>query len=225
MAEPPLAAQSERDEEEEPQHETAPAPLSPPEDLLKLFADSVAENVPETDPVELRTAAGQPQPPMDRQGGKECPACGKAMVIKQDHFGTYWGCTGFPACRHSETMAELPCPLCGQALTKKQTSASKDFFACTDNGCQFMSWSTPHYLPCGLCDSPYLVEKVVQGTAQLRCPKAGCPYAQPLPEQPAGEAPLTAPPGPKKVLVRRAVAGTGPASAGVKKVRIVRRRS
>jgi hypothetical protein len=88
-----------------------------------------------------------------------------------------------------------------------------------------MSWSIPHYLPCGLCDSPYLVEKTVRGASRLHCPRAGCPYEQPLPggdpgrtATPAGE------PVKKKVLVRRTVSGAATSSGTTKKVRVVRRK-
>lgn len=218
----------------EPKPEQTPETLAPSDDLLKLFADTLTSNAAEADPMPQQPApidkAGQPleTPPKrahDSQQGKDCPACGQPMTIKEDHFGTYWQCTGFPACRYSETGQELPCPLCGQILARKQTPTGKHFFACEENGCQFMSWSTPHYLPCGLCDSPYLVEKIVQGGPQLRCPRAGCSYAQPFPEQPVATEPTPVSTSPKKVMVRRAVSGTGTTAGGTKKVRVVRRKS
>jgi len=208
----------------------SPPDTTPPEDLLKLFAEALADDAPRTDATATHAdPIAEPEPPTAqapataRPASKDCPACGKAMVIRKDQFGTYWGCTGFPACRHSESTAASPCPLCGQPLTTKQTSTGKQFYTCTDTDCQFMSWSSPHYIPCGLCDSPYLVEKTVQGIPQLRCPKAGCSYAQPLPESSTPEAAPQA--GPGKVMVRRTATGSGPAPAGVKKVRVVRRRS
>ena len=33
---------------------------------------------------------------------KKCPQCGKAMAIKDGRFGKFWGCTGYPACKHTE---------------------------------------------------------------------------------------------------------------------------
>lgn len=229
---PPLPDELECDEESQPES-THQEPLAPSEDLLKLFADALVSSTPEAETTEQQpTPSGsadhppeQPQKSPINLQGKECPTCGQAMTIMEDHFGTYWRCTGFPTCRYSETAQELPCPQCGHILTKKQTSTGKHFFACEDSDCQFMSWSAPHYLPCGLCDAPYLVEKIVQGSPQLRCPRAGCSYAQPFPEQPTENEPPQAGASPKKVVVRRAVPGTGKTTTGTKKVRVVRRRS
>lgn len=208
---------------DKPEPESALETNTPPEDLLKLFTDSVSNKSAVADATNQRPEH-TPQPPLDSKE-KNCPACGKSLVIKQDQFGTYWGCSGFPTCRYSENTQEFPCPLCGHALTRKQTPTGKDFFSCAHNDCQFMSWSTPHYLPCGLCNSPYLVEKIVQGGTQLRCPRAGCSYGQPLPEQSTENRSSPTGTSQKKIMVRRTVPGTGTAAAGTKKVRIVRRKS
>ncbi len=35
-------------------------------------------------------------------GEKACPECGRAMVRRQSAKGAFWGCSGFPGCRHAE---------------------------------------------------------------------------------------------------------------------------
>lgn len=123
------------------------------------------------------------------------------------------------AARHEDSIA---CPLCGHDVTPQQTPTGKSFYACKHNNCQFMSWSIPHDLPCGLCDSPYLVEKTVHGVPLLRCPRAGCPYERPLSEENPSTGTTTSPP--QKRLVRR-VNTNSTAGGTTKKVRIVRRRA
>jgi hypothetical protein len=37
------------------------------------------------------------------QQGHACPDCGQPLLLKSDRFGRYWACSGYPACRHSES--------------------------------------------------------------------------------------------------------------------------
>lgn len=207
-----------------------------PAELEKVFAEALSEAAPAEDEPPAMAApqapppASAPTPPGQSAQERVCPTCGRPMILKEDPFGPFWGCSGFPGCRYSEAITgpeqSLACPLCGQGLSRKQTPTGKSFYVCTHSDCQFMSWSIPHYLPCGLCDSPFLVEKTVRGVSRLHCPRAGCPYEQPLPGSGAEAPPSTTPGGgpvKKKVLVRRAVPGSTPAT-GTKKVRIVRRK-
>jgi len=224
----------------------APAEQNTPwsDDLKKIFAEALAGATPTVEVEAAEVVAPQTTPemgheetaaPMDQR--RHCPVCKKTMLLKEDNFGSFWSCSGFPGCRYSESMSQdaaegLACPLCDQKLNRRQTPTGKSFYVCENADCQFMSWSRPHYLPCGLCDSPYLIEKTIRGITQLRCPRAGCPYGQPLAEETeealetqAQEAsPVASAPKTKKVLVRR-VAGGAPSTGGdTKKVRIVRRR-
>lgn len=199
------------------------------DELTRLFSAALTGSTPAGEaesgmaplpaPGDIQASGHAAQPDQERR----CPVCGRAMVLKEDPFGAFWGCSGFPGCRYSEavTVADqgVACPLCGQGLSRKQTPTGKSFYVCAQSDCQFMSWSRPHYLPCGLCDSPYLVEKTVRGLGRLRCPRAGCPYEQPLPGGSQAPDPPTGGPGPKKVLVRR-----GAGAGATKTVRVVRRR-
>jgi len=33
---------------------------------------------------------------------KRCPECGRPMTLRTGKFGSFWGCTGYPDCRHTE---------------------------------------------------------------------------------------------------------------------------
>ena len=150
------------------------------------------------------------------QPGKECPVCGRLLLLKSDRFGSFWSCSGYPACRHTEAYEagqekmDLLCPLCRkESLVVKPTPGGKELYVCPGAGCEFMAWSRPHALPCPSCGSPFLVEKkTVAGRLVLRCPRAGCSYYQPLAGAVGGDiGEQEAAAGTKKVLVRRAAGG------------------
>jgi len=166
---------------------------------------------------------------------KPCPDCGRPLLLKEDRFGKYWFCSGHPECRHSESYGKevefsLLCPLCRIGnIVSKHTPTGKPFYVCPEPDCEFMAWSRPHPISCQVCDSPFLVEKKnLAGKISLRCPQAGCNYIQPLPGEDDLGLPATVAPGQapvkKRVLVRR-VKGGGSATGGVRKVRVVRRKS
>ena len=35
---------------------------------------------------------------------KNCPVCGQPLKKRNGRFGEFWGCTGFPTCRHTENI-------------------------------------------------------------------------------------------------------------------------
>jgi len=80
-----------------------------------------------------------------------CPDCGKPLVVRTGKRGQFWGCTGYPKCRHTEPLAESEeaksaagtaeggaqgepqvekkCPNCGKTLVVK-TGRRGPFLAC-----------------------------------------------------------------------------------------------
>jgi DNA topoisomerase IA/ssDNA-binding Zn-finger/Zn-ribbon topoisomerase 1 len=189
------------------------------------------EPVPETPPYE--SVRPEEATPDAGAPGKECPACGRPMLLKSDRFGKFWTCSGFPACRHAEAYEksaapQMECPLCKKVqVLAKITPAGKPFFVCPEQNCEFMAWSRPHAVSCQACNTPFLVEKKdVRGKMYLRCPRAGCNYMQPMPGDDGMDV-LTSPAPPKKrkVRVRRSSAGAAVGAGGKKrKVRVVRRK-
>jgi len=162
--------------------------------------------------------------------GKPCPVCRRPLLLKEDQYGKFLTCSGFPACRHTEMYQassgpKMLCPVCrGADILLKRTPVGKDFFVCPQAGCDFVAWSTPHGVPCPVCRSPYLVEKQERnGLAILSCPRAGCGYTEPLAGQsaptPAAE---SGAPVKKKVFVRKVTAGSG-TGGSVRRVRVVKR--
>ncbi len=198
--------------------------LAPPAEEITGKSTSAVDSLPDTKP------AGQVREETLVTAIK-CPGCGRPMTTKVDGFGKYWACSGFPACRHSESYAEpeeqkSTCPLCKNGkILNTRTTAGRDFFVCSERECDFMAWSFPHLIPCQICDSPYLVEKkTISGKPFLRCPRAGCRYQQPFPGDDGSgllppEGGQTVGPGKARRVVRRVVKGGG----GKKRV-VVRRK-
>ncbi len=157
--------------------------------------------------------------------GRPCPACGQPLVHKEDRFGPYVACSGFPACRYVEAGRQeeeiMACPLCRQGgIMATRTASGRTIYVCRSEGCDFLAWSRPHAGRCPVCQAPYLVErKRADGGTVLGCPRNGCSYSQ---EQGLMAEP-TAPDGPRKVRVR-VVKRAGAAPAGKRKVVVVRRK-
>ena len=38
---------------------------------------------------------------------KTCPVCGQIMKKRNGRYGEFWGCSGFPLCRHTEKIRFL----------------------------------------------------------------------------------------------------------------------
>jgi len=98
----------------------------------------------------------------DEEAGKDCPECGKAMLIKHGRFGKFMACSGFPECRHTESFLEeagVDCPLCGGAILALKSKKGRRFYGCSKYpDCQFRSWNKPTGEKCPTCGD-ILVEK------------------------------------------------------------------
>lgn len=190
-----------------------------------------------------KPAAAEPAMPLPRATAlaaeekaksRACSVCGRPMVLGHDQYGQFYICTGFPACRYaepekSEAREQMPCPVCAKGIVHvKMTPTGKTLFVCSEMDCEFMAWAKPHPIVCPSCGSPFLVEKkLLSGEMELRCPRAGCNFRQPLSsagENAADVRPAASAERKKKVRIRR-VAGASVAASGKKRVvRVVRRR-
>ncbi|MGS0764247.1 type I DNA topoisomerase [Syntrophomonas curvata] len=98
----------------------------------------------------------------DEEAGKDCPECGKPMLIKHGRFGKFMACSGFPDCRHTESFNEevgVECPLCGGAIVALKSKKGRRFFGCSNYpNCEFRSWNKPTGEKCPACGD-ILVEK------------------------------------------------------------------
>ena len=107
---------------------------------------------------------------MVKETDKKCPKCGKNMVKRMGRFGWFYGCSGFPECKHTEPIKEnkdlkVHCPKCAEGeVVEKRTRRKKIFYGCSRYPeCDFALW-----------DKPY-IEKA-EGTTKNRVVK--CPECQ-----------------------------------------------
>ena len=113
---------------------------------------------------------------------KYCPDCSRLMRLREDKYGKFWECLGFPECRHTESFDKLDlkmiCPICrnGEVIIKR-TQIGTRFYVCSNKGCEFITWHLPYAVPCPECNNPFLVEKKDRkGKSIIKCPRAGCHY-------------------------------------------------
>lgn len=83
----------------------------------------------------------------DEPAGKDCPQCGRPMLIKMGRFGKFAACSGFPECRYTESINEVvdaKCPECGGDVVALRTKKGRRFYGCKNYPqCEFKSWSKP----------------------------------------------------------------------------------
>ena len=209
------------------QPEAAPADESWPEEMKSAFEQALRGEADEDGRAgDQEDHAPEPAPETSARvvatdEDRTCLACGRPMVLKEDNYGRFWECSGFPECRHSESWSaetRPPCPVCANGeIVVKRTPVGKEFFVCSRPECEFIAWSKPHAETCALCGSPFLVEKKTPRGLILRCPRAGCDYSTGA----DGHETVPASQGKKKIRVRRVKKGS---KTGGKRVRIVRRK-
>lgn len=121
---------------------------------------------------------------------KDCVKCGKPMVKKEGRFGEFLACTGYPDCKHTESVAgdtggretgaKCPEPDCTGLIVEKRSRRGKTFFGCNRYpDCTFASWDPVVNKPCPECDSRFLIEKKTKKEGRfLKCPNKTCTYKE-----------------------------------------------
>ncbi|MCF8091098.1 MAG: type I DNA topoisomerase [Desulfotignum sp.] len=121
---------------------------------------------------------------------KDCPVCGKPMVQKDGRFGLFLACTGYPECKHTESvMSEnshrdigVNCmePGCSGRIVEKKSKRGKIFYGCSRYpDCKFACWDRPVDKSCPQCNSSLLVEKNTKRDGRFfKCPAPGCGYKE-----------------------------------------------
>jgi DNA topoisomerase-1 len=87
--------------------------------------------------------------------GRDCPECGKELVIRYGRYGKFISCSGFPDCRHTEPWLEkigVTCPQDGGEIVERKTRKGRIFYGCYNYpDCDFTSWKRPIEQPCPKC--------------------------------------------------------------------------
>ena len=126
---------------------------------------------------------------------KVCEKCGKPMVAKRGRYGDFLACTGYPECKHTQSLNGGPngkstgvaCPEkgCDGQIVEKSSKRGKIFYGCNQYPkCSFASWDRPVAIGCPVCGNAYMVEKTNKrdGTLQV-CPNRDCRHHQAPVEQ------------------------------------------
>lgn len=78
---------------------------------------------------------------------KQCPECGKDLLVRTGKFGKFLACSGFPDCKHTEPIVEqidAKCPQDGGDIMVRKTKKGKTFYGCKNwPNCTFASWTKP----------------------------------------------------------------------------------
>jgi DNA topoisomerase-1 len=138
------------------------------EDLDKI-ADGEAEWVKVMDefygPFSKQVDKAQEDMPVVKSGpepiGRNCPKCGKELVIRYGRYGKFISCSGFPECRYTEPWLEkigVTCPQDGGDIVERKTRKGRTFFGCNNYPeCDFTSWKRPIPQPCPNCQGLLVV--------------------------------------------------------------------
>ena len=93
--------------------------------------------------------------------GRECPLCGKELMVRYGRYGKFISCSGFPDCRHTEPFLEkigVTCPLDGGDVVKRRTRKGRIFYGCANYPeCEFTSWKQPIATPCPNCKGTLVI--------------------------------------------------------------------
>lgn len=121
----------------------------------------------------------------DIKTDKVCSKCGKSMVEKLGRFGRFYACTGFPECKHTESLVregagvkpitlDIVCPKCKKGnMAAKKTKRGKIFYGCDQYpACDMATWDKPINEFCPMCSS-ILVETKAR---KIKCSSKDCDY-------------------------------------------------
>ena len=78
---------------------------------------------------------------------KNCPKCGKQLVVRTGKFGKFLACSGFPDCKHTEPLDQISgikCPKDGGDIVQRRTKTGRPFWGCKNYpNCDYASWNIP----------------------------------------------------------------------------------
>ncbi len=77
---------------------------------------------------------------------RKCPICGHPLVLRHGKYGDFFGCSQYPACRHTEqcdaparlggTDKQYKCPRCQEGYFIKRNGRYGAFWACSNETCR-----------------------------------------------------------------------------------------
>ena len=96
---------------------------------------------------ELQQRANSMEKELQKKVDKQCPDCGKDLLVRTGKFGKFLACSGFPDCKHTEPIVEqidAKCPQDGGDVMVRKTKKGKTFYGCKNwPKCTYASWTKP----------------------------------------------------------------------------------
>ena len=111
---------------------------------------------------------------------KTCPKCKSPLIIRLGKFGKFYACSGFPNCRHTESLEKntlgIKCPKCKNGkILGKRTKKGKIFYGCSNwPKCDFALWDKPINETCPECGELLIETK----KNQIKCSNKECDYVK-----------------------------------------------
>lgn len=118
---------------------------------------------------------------------RNCPKCNKNLIIKYGKYGKFLGCSGYPECRHIESLnkpeiIEVFCPVCKKGqFTKRKSRYGTFFYGCNCYPeCKYAIQNEPiDGQACPKCKWPILTLKITKKYgAQKVCPQKDCNFVE-----------------------------------------------
>jgi len=141
-------------------------------DFYQPFAEDLKRAQQRIEKVEIK----------DEEAGKDCPECGRPLLIKYGRFGKFLACSGFPECRHTESVNEdagVKCPFCGGNILVLKTKKGRKFYGCSNYpNCNFRSWNKPTGAKCPQCGDAMVEKSDRNHGTHIICQNNNCKHRQ-----------------------------------------------
>jgi len=147
-----------------------------------------------------RNAKGQIEfnsAPNGKASDEKCALCGRAMLIKEGRYGTFLACSGYPECKHTQSLngkgkdtgIGCPRPACSGTLVQRTSRRGRTFYGCSRfPDCDFAMWDQPVKKPCPQCGAPFLVQRSTKKEGiYVACMHKECGYREPAGDNPPEE--------------------------------------
>jgi DNA topoisomerase-1 len=141
------------------------------------------------------------EPAADVPSDKTCAKCDRPMVIKHGRYGEFLACTGYPECKHTESLNSghngqstgIACPeaKCDGEIVERKSRRGKVFYGCSRfPDCTYAIWDKPVARPCQVCQAPFMVVKTTKRDGRFyACITDGCGNREPITEDASEENP------------------------------------
>ncbi|MGE3799968.1 MAG: type I DNA topoisomerase [Candidatus Kapaibacterium sp.] len=100
----------------------------------RLIPAADVEKKSETNVVKGMKSAGTRGSEKGKADGIICDACGSPMIRRSGKNGEFYGCSTFPACRHTKPVTmDVKCPTCGEGFLVERTGGkyNSTFYGCS----------------------------------------------------------------------------------------------